>query len=141
MRLQLPIRAAIFGSVPTFVWHTLFTSDPPQYSWKQFYLNIMHLISHTRGASRNEDSGRGWGPLASVCTYKQETGLRSWPCVSPVCVCVCVRVCLHLCVCGRGLTEGEGPGGCGLWWAGPNGIANDNLNLILPIGDEALELV
>ena len=42
---------------------------------------------------------------------------------------------------GWGLTEGEGPGECVLWWAGPNGIANDNLNLILPIGDEALELV
>ena len=42
---------------------------------------------------------------------------------------------------GWGLTEGEGPGRCGHWWAGPNGIANDNLNLILPIGDEALELV
>ena len=51
-------------------------------------------------------------------------------------VCQCVGVWV-----GGALTKGEGQGGHAPWWAGPDGVANDNLNLVLSIGDESLELV
>ena len=57
-------------------------------------------------------------------------------------VCLCAAWCASACVRGRGtLTKGEGQGGHTPWWAGPYSVSNDNLNLVLLIGDEALELV
>ena len=56
-------------------------------------------------------------------------------------ICTAQQAAPIVCVRGWGLTKWEGHGRHIPWWAGPNGVANDNLNLILPIGGEALELV
>ena len=49
---------------------------------------------------------------------------------------------MYICVCEEwGLTKGEGPGGRIPWWAGPDCVANDNLNLIVLIGGKSLEVV
>ena len=54
---------------------------------------------------------------------------------------VCYMVCICMCAGEGDAYQGEGQDGHTPWWTGPYSVANDNLNLVLLIGDEALELV